>query len=404
MESAKPSEAVRVLVIGAGSAGLLMGQIFKKAGIDVAIFEQDASPTARPRDWDFGVYWAQSRIDECLTSELKALVDTVQTDPSYRRNEGSVMPVYNGFTGKLISELPAPYAIRLRRRAWLDLIRTGLDVRYGKKLQSITATEEGITAIFEDGTAETGALLIGADGAHSVARKWLFQSSPKDAAMQDLPISSFVALTRLDRQLALDLRAVHPTYCIVLNPSGFFAWYSLHDGTSEDPAEWVYMILATWPCDDTDDNADVAKNNDLLLDRVCALAEPLAYPFDAMFKRIPRGTKAWYGKRVNYWPTRPWDSRGGLVTLAGDAAHALTFHRGQGLGNAITDVAELQTHLRAMKAHTRSELAEAIAKYEKEVWQRGYEVVMENRENTLTLHDWDKVSQSMLLVAGLQRH
>jgi hypothetical protein len=55
-----------------------------------------------------------------------------------------------------------------------------------------------------------------------------------------------------------------------------------------------------------------------------------------------------------------------------------------------------------MKAHTRDELAKAIAKYEKEVWQRGYDVVMENRENTLSLHDWEKVSQSMLLVAGVK--
>jgi hypothetical protein len=73
------------------------------------------------------------------------------------------------------------------------------------------------------------------------------------------------------------------------------------------------------------------------------------------------------------------------------------------LGNAITDVAELQTHLRAMKAQTREELSKAVLEYEKEVWQRGYEVVMENRENTMALHDWDKVTKSALLVTGVGR-
>ena len=77
--------------------------------------------------------------------------------------------------------------------------------------------------------------------------------------------------------------------------------------------------------------------------------------------------------------------------------------RGQGLGNAITDVAELQTHLGAMKAHTREELAAAVARYEQEVWQRGHDVVMQNRENSLAIHDWEALSQSALMVRGVKR-
>ncbi|KAK4155973.1 hypothetical protein C8A00DRAFT_41448 [Chaetomidium leptoderma] len=394
MESTNPPGVLRVLVIGAGSAGLLMGQVFKKAGIDVSVFEQDDSPSARPRDWNFGVYWAQSRIEECLTPELNALIDTVQTDSSYRRYEGSVCPIRNGVTGELLKDIATPYAIRLRRRAWLHLISTGLDVRYGKRLQSIDTSEEAVSATFTDGTVETGTLLIGADGAHSVTRDWLFRSRPEDGALHALPISSFIAITKLNRETALALREVHPTYCITLNPNGLFTFVSLHDCTPEDPAEWTFMVMMTWGDDNVEEQAALAKDNDLLLDKACALAKPLAYPFDAMVHAIPRGTRAWYSGRTTYWPTKPWDSRGGRVTLAGDAAHAMTFHRGQGLGNAITDVAELQTHLGAMKAQTGAELANAVAKYEREVWQRGYDVVMENTENTMAVHDWDKISQS----------
>jgi hypothetical protein len=93
------------------------------------VFERDASPTARPRDWNFGIYWAQSRIEECLTPELNALIDTTQVDPSYRHYPESTLPIHNGVTGDLLKELPAPDAIRLRRRPWLNLLRTGVDVR-----------------------------------------------------------------------------------------------------------------------------------------------------------------------------------------------------------------------------------------------------------------------------------
>lgn len=78
----------------------------------------------------------------------------------------------------------------------------------------------------------------------------------------------------------------------------------------------------------------------------------------------------------------------------------LSSDRGQGLGNAITDVAELQTRLRAMKEHTREELALAVDGYEKEVWKRGYHTVIENRDNTLAVHDWNKISQSPLFLKG----
>lgn len=100
-----------------------------QAGIAATIFEKDESTTVRSRDWNFGVYWAQSRIEECLTPELSALIDTVQTDPSYRRYAESIFPIYHNMTGEMVQALPAPYAIRLRRRAWINMLKEGLDVR-----------------------------------------------------------------------------------------------------------------------------------------------------------------------------------------------------------------------------------------------------------------------------------
>lgn len=168
-------------------------------------------------------------------------------------------------------------------------------------------------------------MLIGADGAHSVVRDWLFQSSPQDAAMHDVPISSFVTLTKFNREFALSLRDIHPTYCFTLDPNGLLTWFSIHDCTAKDPADWIFMILLTWHFSETDDHATLARDDNLLLNKVRTLAEPLASPFKAMVRSIPRDTKTWYNSRMTYWPTRPWDNRDGRVTLAGDAAHALTF-------------------------------------------------------------------------------
>jgi hypothetical protein len=56
-----------------------------------------------------------------------------------------------------------------------------------------------------------------------------------------------------------------------------------------------------------------------------------------------------------------------------------------------------------MKAHTREELVLAVAKYEREVWQRGLNAVITNRENSLALHNWEKLKRSPLWVVGVHR-
>jgi len=77
--------------------------------------------------------------------------------------------------------------------------------------------------------------------------------------------------------------------------------------------------------------------------------------------------------------------------------------RGQGLGNAIADAAELQRHIQAMSAHTPAELAKAVRKYEEEVWVRGYDTVMGNLENTMAIHDDKKRVHSPIFVRALNQ-
>lgn len=91
---------------------------------------------------------------------------------------------------------------------------------------SISTSDEGVTATFEDGTIESGTLLIGAEGAHSVTREWLFQSSPQEAALQHVPISSFSTVTKPGRELALAIRKIHPGCCMTMCPNGFLTFVS----------------------------------------------------------------------------------------------------------------------------------------------------------------------------------
>lgn len=78
--------------------------------------------------------------------------------------------------------------------------------------------------------------------------------------------------------------------------------------------------------------------------------------------------------------------------------------RGQGLQNAITDAVSLLQQLRDMAAPTREALADAVRKYEEELWPRGKEAVLASEENTNMVHDWDSMLQSPLFVGGMARN
>jgi hypothetical protein len=92
------------------------------------VFEQDASLAGRPRDWNFGIYWAQVPLDECLPDHLSRLVESVQVD-SRTPSAEDFLPLYNGQSGELMKRVPAPYNIRLHRGKFLRLLATDIDIR-----------------------------------------------------------------------------------------------------------------------------------------------------------------------------------------------------------------------------------------------------------------------------------
>ncbi|CAP65149.1 uncharacterized protein PODANS_5_7210, partial [Podospora anserina S mat+] len=347
----------------------------KQAGIPATVFEQDTSPTSRHRDWNFGIYWAQSRLEECLPPNLHHLVKSTQTDPNYEPSVDEKLNIFNGHTGEMMNSLPAPYSMRIRRRPWLELLTTGIDVRYGKRLSSVSVTDISMTIAFEDGTSETGTLLIGAEGAHSPTREFLFRRSPQEAALLSCPIVTTATLTTFPKEIAGELAKLHPKHIITFDPAGMIVW-----------------IGGLFPSHCDHDRELIVTGSDAILADLKCRAEKLAFPFKDAIQSVPNGTRAWHA-RLSYWPTKPWDNHNGKVTLAGDAAHPMTFR------NAIADAAEFQTCL----SSSSNNLVEAVAKYEKEMWARGFEAVKVNLENSIALHDWKKVLLSPFYKAGIKR-
>ena len=91
------------------------------------------------------IYWAQSRLDECLSEEMTAKVVQAQTDPSHKPAGDTVMLVYNGQTGELLKTLPAPFSIRLHRRRWLKMLSDSVDIKVSQVRHYGIARCHGLT-------------------------------------------------------------------------------------------------------------------------------------------------------------------------------------------------------------------------------------------------------------------
>jgi hypothetical protein len=85
----------------------------------------------------------------------------------------------------------------------------------------------------------------------------------------------------------------------------------------DNPATWSFQLQTTWH-KGQDDVTSLAN--------LKAKATTFAEPFRSANLWIPEGTPI-YENKLSYWNPIPWDDRNGRITLAGDAAHPMTFRK-----------------------------------------------------------------------------
>src|SRR5438552_11379856 len=93
-----------------------------------------------------------------------------------------------------------------------------------------------------------------------------------------------------------------------------------HDcGDELKPEDWTFMLIQSWFSE-----GETNLSGSVIVQDMKERAKLLAEPFCSIFQNIPEDTKAWHS-RLSYWPTQSWDNHNATVTLAGDAAHPMTF-------------------------------------------------------------------------------
>lgn len=212
----------------------------------------------------------------------------------------------------------------------LEAVQTaGITVQYGKTLTTIEEHENSITAVFADGTRDSGDILLGCDGIHSSVRRLYVDPS------QISEYTGFAGLTALvaSGSAAPKLAGINPT----LTPEGMFTTVSCT--AAEDEIYWVFSRETPLPDSlDARDGWEVRRRDEVqgFKTTLFELLADAGGEWGAILKDIVEQTST-----VQFYPVYRLPLGGtwyrGRCMLLGDAAHAMQPQAGQGISMALED-------------------------------------------------------------------
>jgi 2-polyprenyl-6-methoxyphenol hydroxylase-like FAD-dependent oxidoreductase len=325
-----------VLIAGAGIGGLALGAALQQAGIPFEIFERAPALGSAGA----GIVMQTSAMLALRHLGLDQAVAAAGHELKCGTGKSATGAVLHSTR---LDEFGAPsIAIhRARLQATLLAALDGSHVHTGRELVGFEQEKAVVHARFKGGSRATGALLVGADGLHSVVRRQLLGDTP-------LRYAGYTSW-----------RGVAPVAGLSPAHEAIEIWgRGLRFGIVPIAADETYWFaVANEPAGGS------GAERTMLLERFAGFGEPVRALLEATpAERILR-TDIQDRKPVSSWSS-------GRVCLLGDAAHPTTPNLGQGGCMAIEDAVVL-AHCLTKCAN----LGEALRAYEKKRVERTAKIV-----------------------------
>ncbi|WP_394846766.1 FAD-dependent monooxygenase [Pendulispora brunnea] len=337
-----------ITVIGAGLGGLMLARVLHVHGVEVQVFDADASATSRHQGGMLDMH------EESGQAALRAagLFDGFR---AIVLEEGDATRILDKHGVVHLDEQGNDSRPEVARGDLRTLLATSLPdgvVRWGHKVSSVERTGTGPFRVgFSDGTSIATDALIGADGAWSKARPLLTDATPVYSGI------SFVEAR------ILDASSSHPALAAVVGKGHLFALSDekgilAHRETHDELC--AYAAFKSAP-----DRVETTKES--------VLAEFADWHPD-LRGLIAAGSGALIHRPIYALPVgHRWQRTPG-VTLLGDAAHLMSPFAGEGANLAMQDGAELAL---AIAAHP-GDIEAAFTEYEAAMFARSQEAAADS--------------------------
>lgn len=165
---------MRVLICGAGIAGLTLAYWLHRYGCEPVVIEQ--AEDVRHDGYGLDFYGTGYDVAERMNLVERLRAEQIHVDAiSYVNSAGKTVAsidralmykiMYGRYMGLLRQKLEA---------VLYEAIANDVEVQFGRVLVDVQQDGEAVSVTFNDGTTETGDLLVGADGIHSTTRERVF--------------------------------------------------------------------------------------------------------------------------------------------------------------------------------------------------------------------------------------
>lgn len=367
-----------ILIIGAGLGGLCLAQGLKNQNIPFKLFERDERHNLRTQGYRLRVSSEGIHaLRDALSPELYALFESTcaETIMGGVRIKPDGTPLGGTGPPRPLGSGPFVEPQTVDRSTLREVLLTGLDdhVFFGKSFDHYTVSDAETIAFFTDGSKETGAFLVGADGVRSKVRK---QYIP-DFKGIDTGMRIIFGKTPLSPEfLARFPKAYHSGMSLVANP-GDQAQATLlfepirfpHGETVSKPRlpdPYVYWVLVTHYSNISSSNG---ASWQLSPEESAELARHLTKSWhpdlQLLFEMQDEAQTSTRWMLSASPDLAAWDPSP-QVTLLGDAIHPMPPTGAMGANTALRDAADLARRLSAA-VNSQSLGREVIEKYESEL-------------------------------------
>jgi FAD-dependent urate hydroxylase len=303
----------RILVVGAGLAGLALARALGRAGFAPELIEREAG-------WDAagtGMYLPANGVRALGALGLEEAVAARAAPITHQR--------LLDHRGRLLAEIDLDglwgdvgACLALPRADLHEVLRDGVAVRMGRTIASLEHLDGPVRVTFDDGGQDTYDLVVGADGLRSGVRRLAVDDRPPTAVGQH----SWRFLAPCPPQLT--------TWTVMLGRGASFLTIPIGQGRV-----YCYADVTTDPAGDRLPAGDPLAG--LLRERFAGFAGPVPELLDRL------DPAQLHAAPIEQVAAERWGR--GAVVLVGDAAHGMSPNMAQGAALAFEDALVLAERL-----------------------------------------------------------
>jgi 2-polyprenyl-6-methoxyphenol hydroxylase-like FAD-dependent oxidoreductase len=352
VESIAPRK--KAIIIGAGIGGLTTALFLQKIGWETVIYEKKETRA----EFGAGIVIAANALH--VLSDLGVAEKVKHAGAKVGQAD------IRSWDGKAITAVPVAkqaalygtYSYLIHRAKLQAILVEHLNdetmLHDRKKLISFNQNDDGVIVRFEDGTEDSGDILIGSDGLHSDVAKLLFESGP-------LQYSGFTAFRGVAAY-------VDPAYTLKIG-GGFEAWgRGQRFGFSQLGEGQIYWFVAI----NAPEGQEVRRKKEHVLQHLQGWHDPIEQVVQETDEQAILKHDIYDRKPLHSWSK-------GRVVLLGDAAHPMLPNLGQGGAQAMEDAYVLARCLKEVADVSSNSIKSAFESYEAIRIPRANRVVRQSR-------------------------